>query len=117
MPDPEPDDNLSGLELATRYAVEVEPPAVRGIDQLPAVVAEAVWELLLSGLAVNPRRRGKLLTKPPLQGLHRAGVLGDYRVIYEVDDDQYAVSVLSVRHRADAYLHPGDVAARRSNQE
>ncbi len=113
MRDPESDDDLSGLELATRYAVEVEPPAVREIDQLPAAAAEAGWELLLSGLAVNPRRRGKRLTEPPLEGLYRAGVLGDHRVVCEVDDEQHAVSVLSVRHRADAYLHPGDVAARR----
>jgi mRNA interferase RelE/StbE len=52
-------------------------------------------------LAINPRPSGaKLLRGPDRRWRLR---VGDYRVLYRVDDDRVVVLVVRVRHRSVAY--------------
>ncbi len=52
-------------------------------------------------LAENPRRRGKPLGAD-FVGLWSAR-RGDYRVLYEIDDDVRVVDVARIAHRSEAY--------------
>ncbi len=55
-------------------------------------------------LAENPHRGSAL--KGELSGLRRIRV-GDYRVIYEIDEAEVLVLVIRVKHRRDAYRRSG----------
>lgn len=75
--------------------------AVRSLDRLPARVVPAVIEFVYGALAEDPHRVGKPL-RGDLAGLHGAR-RGSYRVLYEINDEQQAVTVVRVASRADAY--------------
>jgi mRNA interferase RelE/StbE len=68
---------------------------------LPEKVATATIEFVYGPLAENPQRVGKPL-RFELEGLHVAR-RGDYRVIYEVDDDAQRIVIHVIEHRASAY--------------
>jgi len=55
----------------------------------------------IESLAVTPRPMGCVKLEGGT-GLWRIRV-GDYRVIYEIDDDRCRIDVSAVRHRRDAY--------------
>ena len=57
--------------------------------------------LLDGDLAKEPTRVGGPL-RPPLSGTSSAR-RGTYRVLYEIDQDERAVTVVAIEHRADAY--------------
>ena len=76
-------------------------PARRAIDRLPPKIAVAVVEYILGPLLDNPHRVGKPL-RGDLAGLHSARV-GAYRIVYEIDKDQYMVKVVYIGHQADIY--------------
>ena len=83
------------------FGIRPTPSARRDLDRLPEAVAAAVLEFLYGALAENPHRVGKpLLGK--LSSLHSAR-RGQYRVIYEVDDEVVTVTVIKIAHRGDAY--------------
>lgn len=83
------------------FGIRPTPSARRDLDRLPEAVAAAVLEFLYGALAENPHRVGKpLLGK--LSGLHSAR-RGQYRVIYEIDDEVVTVTVIKIAHRGDAY--------------
>ena len=75
-------------------------PARRQLDRLPVSVVAAVLETI-EAIASNPRRLGKPL-RFELEGCWSAR-RGPYRVVYRIDDEARAVSVLAVVHRADVY--------------
>ena len=83
------------------YRIDWSGPARRALQRIPEKVATAVVEFVYTTLAANPQRVGKPLT------LGMAGLLssrrGDYRVIYAIDDDQRAVEIVAIEHRADVY--------------
>lgn len=83
------------------HEVEITPEGLRHLDKLPAKVRQAAVEAILGSIAENPRRAGKPLAGE-LTGLHAAR-RGDYRVVYEIDDDAHVVLVHRVQHRRDAY--------------
>lgn len=74
---------------------------MRSLDRLAPRVLPAVVEFLYGALAENPARVGKPL-RGSFEGLLSAR-RGDYRVLYELDDDTRRVLVHRVAHRADAY--------------
>ena len=55
----------------------------------------------LEALAKEPRPKGcrKLTAENNLWRLR----VGDYRVIYTIDDDKQAIDIVAVRHRSKAY--------------
>lgn len=82
------------------YEITFARSARRELESLPRPVAERVLRRITM-LSANPRPRGCR----KLQGgedLWRIRV-GDYRVVYSVDDDLQAVDIAVVRHRSDAY--------------
>ncbi len=85
------------------YVVILKPSARKAVLKLDRDTQRKIVRLL-EALAVNPRPVG--VTK--LQGaddLYRVRI-GDYRVVYEIQDGKLIVLVLRVAHRRDVY-RPG----------
>lgn len=82
------------------YQVLLERRAERGLDRLPSTVYSRVIAAIRA-LAVNPRPPGsrKLVGTPNDWRIR----VGDYRVVYEIDDLSRIVRVNRVRHRREAY--------------
>ena len=78
--------------------------ALRSIDRLPEKVATACVEFVYGGLAESPQRVGRAL-RFDLEGKHGAR-RGDFRVIYEIDDQHSVVTVIAIDHRSDVYRNP-----------
>ncbi|MFD2081357.1 mRNA interferase RelE/StbE [Actinopolymorpha cephalotaxi] len=85
------------------YQIQVEPAAVRALRRLRKG-DQLAWKrvaVAIDELAAEPRPHGA----KALQG--RSGLLrirvGDYRVIYEVQDAQLVVLVVDLGHRRDIY--------------
>ena len=82
-----------------RYRLEVKPSATKEMRNLPDTMLNRI-NTRIKSLTENPYERG---TKK-LAGSSRFRVaVGAYRVIFRVDDASKVVSVLSVRHRREAY--------------
>jgi mRNA interferase RelE/StbE len=82
------------------YEIQFSPLAKREIKKLPPQILERVG-LVLDELAHDPRPPGV----KKLQGLddtYRVRV-GDYRIVYEIQDNLLIVLVLSVAHRREVY--------------
>ena len=81
------------------YQVTVTPPANKAIARFPLSVRARIAERLLS-LADDPRPHGSL----KLQGEDAYRIrVGDYRIIYTIEDDRLLVLVVDVGHRGDVY--------------
>lgn len=83
------------------YEVEITPEGLRHLNLLPEKVREAALAAILGPIADNPHRLGKPLLGE-LEGLHAAR-RGDYRIIYEIVEDDQVVLIHRVQHRRDAY--------------
>jgi mRNA-degrading endonuclease RelE of RelBE toxin-antitoxin system len=83
------------------YEVEITPEGLRHMERLPEKVRAAVVETIFGTIAENPRRTGKEL-RGEFEGL-RSARRGDFRVIYEIDDDAEVVLIHRVAHRRTAY--------------
>jgi len=87
-----------------KYQVELEPPAHRALRRLrksdPTTAARI--GAALDGLGDQPRPPGvKALSGNP-KGRLRVRI-GDYRIIYRIDDDRLLVLVLDLGHRRNIY--------------
>lgn len=83
-----------------RYRVEVDPAVVKELRRLPRDVVRRV-STAIEGLAVEPRPRGtKKLTGE--DDLYRLRV-GEWRLIYSIEDRVLTVWVLELGHRRDIY--------------
>ena len=51
-------------------------------------------------LSFNPRARGAIKLKGNISYRYR---VGDYRIVYEVDDRRKTITVFRIRHRKDVY--------------
>ncbi len=83
------------------YGIELTPEARPHLNRLSEKIRDAAISLMLGSLSDNPRRAGKPLVGE-LEGLWSAR-RGDFRVVYEIDDDADIVIVLRVQHRGDVY--------------
>jgi len=82
------------------YAVLLEAAAERSLRRLDAAVFRRVGSALRS-LADNPRPHGcRKLTGSDRDWRIR---VGDYRIVYEIDDQVREVRVMRIRHRREAY--------------
>jgi mRNA interferase RelE/StbE len=83
-----------------KYAVVFARSARKELERLDGPLSSRILRRI-EGLARTPRPEGCR----KLQGasnLWRIRV-GDYRILYAVDDAQQIVDVIAVRHRSDAY--------------
>jgi mRNA interferase RelE/StbE len=84
------------------FRIELTRQAKRALAEgLPESVASACHGVLHGPLAENPYRVGKQLQKPyyPSYVARR----GEFRVIYDIDEDEVVVLVVNIRHRRDVY--------------
>ena len=88
--------------MSDRHKLLLSGAARRALEQeLPLVVALAVWEFCNGPLRDDPRRVGKPLGRE-LAGYFSAR-RGAYRVIYRLVERDSAVHVVRIEHRADVY--------------
>jgi len=82
------------------YTVEIRPAAERQIKKLTTVVQERIIERL-EELELDPRPLGvKKLSG--IDNLYRLRV-GEYRIVYEIQDAVLLVLVVAVGHRREIY--------------
>jgi mRNA interferase RelE/StbE len=82
-----------------KYSLRIRRSAERELNRLPDFVFRRINERLLS-LEDDPRPPG--VKRLSHRGEYRLRV-GDYRVLYEVDDKEKTVEIVSVGHRRDVY--------------
>jgi len=91
---------LSQEEGQPRYQIVLTPAANRDLKGLAGNTLRRIDRCILS-LAENPRPRTANKLKEGRHGYrHR---VGDYRIIYQIDDEALLVTVARVRHRRDVY--------------
>jgi mRNA interferase RelE/StbE len=76
----------------------------RDFLDLPRVIRRRIRRIL-SVLRRDPRAEPAALMWGEWEGYWRLRV-GEYRVIYEIDDRAHRVIIIRVRHRSDAYDQP-----------
>ncbi len=82
------------------YRVEWVRPASRAFERLPSVVRARI-ERAIDALTTNPRPSG---SRSVVSGAGDLRIrVGDYRVLYEVDDASRTVLILKIAHRSEAY--------------
>ncbi len=81
------------------YRVEVDDRAVRALLRLPLDDVRRIREAIVA-LAQDPRPPGS--RKLTGREGHRVRV-GNYRVLYDVDDDLRRVRIYRIGHRRDVY--------------
>jgi mRNA interferase RelE/StbE len=82
-----------------KYTVLLTKKAEKQLDKLPDNIAEPIIEAI-NDLADNPRPVGyKNLKKRDGYRIR----IGDYRVIYEVFDNELVIDVIKLGHRKDIY--------------
>ncbi len=83
-----------------RYSVEMKPSARKELERLPANLIERIFPKL-EGLSLEPRPAGC----KKLKGGQRDWRIriGDYRVVYTIDDEKLLVSIMRIRHRSEVY--------------
>lgn len=88
----------SGADL--RYQILFARSARKELEGLPSVSASRALDKI-ERLAMTPRPAGsrKLVGSGNLWRLR----VGDYRIIYAIDDSKRMVDVTAIRHRSDAY--------------
>ena len=82
------------------YGVTFARSARRELEALEGSYAARIFARI-EALAVEPRPGGAKKLQGG-QGLWRIRV-GDYRVVYNIDDRQRAVDIVRIRHRRDVY--------------
>lgn len=83
-----------------QYEITFARSARKELQALQMTVAERILAKI-EVLATNPRPPGCKKLRGPTR-LWRLRV-GDYRVVYQIDDDNRVVDISIVRHRGEAY--------------
>jgi mRNA interferase RelE/StbE len=83
-----------------RYSVELKQSARKELERLPnAIIARIIVKL--EGLEENPRPAGCKKLKGG-DDEYRVRV-GEYRIVYVIDDRKVIVTITRIRHRRDVY--------------
>ena len=81
------------------YTIRLKTRAERELDRLPLTLVRRIWRKLLA-LEKDPRPRGT----SKLEGSAGYRIrIGDYRVVYIVDDREQTVDIIRVAHRREVY--------------
>lgn len=83
------------------FEIDWASSALRSLNRLPQKIAAACVEFVYGGLAQDPYRVGRAL-RFELEGKLSAR-RGDFRVVYEINDDRHVVTVVAIDHRSDIY--------------
>lgn len=82
------------------YTVLISPAASRALGKLPAGIRAHIDRAILA-LADNPRPPGSSKLKGTTNGWRVR--VGDYRILYTIEDDRLTVLVVDVGNRKDVY--------------
>ncbi len=88
------------MRANSMYQVVINKKAQKEIDALPTYIKENVDEHILA-LGDNPRPAGCIKLKGE-DNLYRIRV-GDYRVVYAIEDEIRIVEIVKVAHRKEVY--------------
>jgi mRNA interferase RelE/StbE len=82
------------------YQIVFTRSAAKELEALPVPFAQRILARI-EALASTPRPTGcrKLVGSDNLWRIR----VGDYRVVYSIDDPQESIEVIAIRHRRDAY--------------
>jgi mRNA interferase RelE/StbE len=82
-----------------KYTVIITKTAQKQLDKLPRLVTELLFETMIA-LADDPRPPGcKKLKGHEAYRIRK----GDYRIIYEIQDDILIVKIIAAGHRKNVY--------------
>jgi mRNA interferase RelE/StbE len=82
------------------YRLLIKRSAERDLRRLPRPLFQRISRNILA-LGDDPRPAGARKLKGALEGWRIR--VGDYRVIYQIDDGNHRVTVVRLRHRRDVY--------------
>ena len=82
------------------YALFIRRSAERDLRKLSQVILWRVNEKILA-LRHNPRPPGVRKLVGALEGWRIR--MGDYRILYQIDDDAQTVTIVRVKHRREVY--------------
>ena len=82
------------------YSITYKPSAAKAFRKVHPNERQRIKEAI-EGLAANPRPHGYIQLSGG-QGECRIRV-GEYRVVYEIEDDELVILVLRIGHRSDVY--------------
>jgi mRNA interferase RelE/StbE len=86
-----------------RYRVELSPAARRELRKLDQQIARQVLSALTL-LQEDPRPHGcRAMGGQPGRWRIRPSGAGDYRIVYEINDDVLLVLVVTIAHRREVY--------------
>jgi mRNA interferase RelE/StbE len=83
-----------------KYAVELKPSARKELERLPAKLIERIFPRL-EALGSEPHPAGCKKLKGGQQEWRIR--VGDYRVVYVIDDAKARVSITRIRQRSEVY--------------
>jgi mRNA interferase RelE/StbE len=83
------------------YEVEITPEGLRHLNQLPPKIRDAALASVFGPIAENPARIGEPLLGE-LEGL-RSAKRGDYRIIYQIVEEEKSIIIHRIQHRRDVY--------------
>lgn len=81
------------------YTVTIKRSAEREMAALPEKVFDRVTDTIIA-LESNPRKSG---SKKLRGSTHYRIRVGDYRVLYTIDDKNHGVEIIAVGHRKEVY--------------
>jgi mRNA interferase RelE/StbE len=82
------------------YQVNLTPSATRQLKKSPKAIQPLIWQIL-EALAEEPRPSG--VVKMAGEASTYRVRLGDYRIVYEVQDEVLCILVIKVGHRREVY--------------
>ena len=82
------------------YALLLRSSAEKDLRKLPRTILERLHTKILT-LREEPRPHGALKLGGNLEGWRVR--VGDYRILYQIDDDTQTVTIVRVKHRRDVY--------------
>ena len=82
------------------YSLKIKRSAERDLKQLPRPLFFRLNQQILT-LCEDPRPVGTRKLKGKLEGWRVR--VGDYRIVYQIEDSAQVVTIVRVRHRRDVY--------------
>lgn len=87
--------------MSSRYKIEYAKSVVKDLKKIPHDIRQKALQIVEGELAFDPHK-GSPLTGP-YKGLWKYRV-GDYRIIYSIEEKRVVIFVLRIRHRKNVYL-------------
>jgi mRNA interferase RelE/StbE len=83
-----------------KYTLLISSAAARSLKSLPSAIQTRI-DRVIQGLAANPRPRGCTTLAGTKNGWRVR--VGDFRILYAIEDDRLIVLVVDVGNRRDVY--------------